>query len=564
MRGRVLATVAVVAVAAGASAIWWWNAGSQDEHFVVPPGPSLMKGLGDWTHPIQTRSTMAQKWFDQGLVLMYASNREAASAAFLRATEFDPGCAMCWWGAALVLGPTVDAGMDPVNVPLAWERLRKAHEALEASPEPSKAETAWIEALDRRYAQSPPTDRRALDLAWSKALRELISHYPQDLDARTLFAESIMNLHPWDYHDAQANPRPWTPEIVIVLEKVIAEEPAHPGANALYVQVVEASATPERGLDAARRLEHIAPAAGHLQHLSSPIWYRVGRYHDASEANLRAVAADKAWLASNPADPGLYARGYVPHHQYFLAASAMMEGAETRALTAAAAVANLTDLDQARLPGFEALQHFWIAPYFVGLRFGRWDEMLAEPPPPADLAYPLAMWHFVRGVSLVQQGQAAEAERELGALVQLSADPSLADATIFERNRQADLLRIAASMLAGEIAAQRKDWATAIASLSAAVAGTDALRYDEPPVWPVPLRPFLAAVLMDAGRFVEAQEVLEQDLVRYPENPWALSGLASALQFQGRGNDASAARARFSKAWQFADRPIEGVSDFFN
>ncbi|HKY91785.1 MAG TPA: hypothetical protein VJM11_12130, partial [Nevskiaceae bacterium] len=520
-------------------------------------GPPLMDGLGHYRHPVTTRSAQAQRWFDQGLVLGYAFNQQAAEQAFLRATELDPSCAMCWWGSAWVLGPTINSGMDPDDVPYALERIARAREAA-VEGEVSDVERAFVEALATRYQRNPPVDRHALDEAYARAMRAMIDRFPEDLDARTLFADALMNLHPWNYYDAAGAQQPWTQEIVTVLEKVIAEEPEHPGANPLYVYVTEPSTHPERAVEHAQRLERIAPAAGHFLHLAAHVWYRLGRYPEATAVSLRAIAADATWAATSNPEPGLYVDGYMPHHFAALWASAMMHGASGRALAAASEVANRVDLDQSRQPGYEALQHAWAAPFFARVRFGRWDEILAEPAPPGDLPYPEAIWHFARGLALVRQQQPDDAKRELDALYAAAAHPSLRDASMWELNKLSDVLAIAQRLLASELAAQRGDTAGAVTLLREAAVLEDGLHYDEPPAWPLPVRQYLGALLLETGKAAEAQAVYEEDLKRYPENGWSLTGLKAALEAQDKGDEAKAVAERRKAAWKDADVTIKG------
>lgn len=558
MRGLVLAASAAFVLSLGSLGVWKHAHKAAPAVAEAPGGTPLMEGLGGYSHPVTTRSVYAQRWFDQGLVLAYAFNQEAAEASFLRAADIDPDCAMCWWGAAWVLGPNLNAGMDPDNVPLALERLERAREA---AAEVSDVERGFIDALGTRYRANPPADRRELDEAYEKAMRALIAKYPEDLDARTQFAEALMVLHPWDFYDAAGAPRPWTQEIVTVLEKVMGEEPEHPGANPLYVYVIESSPQPDRAADAAERLQRIAPSAGHLVHLAAHVWFRLGRFHESAEASLRAITADGAWVAAASPEPGLYVQGYIPQHYALLCAAAMMEGASARALSAAGEVSNRTDLDQARQPGYAALQHAWATPLFARVRFGRWDEILAEPAPPGDLPYIEAIWHFARGIALVRQGQADEARHELDALNSLSSNASLREATVWDLNRLPDLLTIAQRILAAELAASRKDWNGAIGLLEEAVVTEDMLRYDMPPEWWLPSRHWLGATLLDAGRAAEAQAVYEEDLKHYPENGWALTGLVAALRAQGKADEADAAEKRRASAWQGADVAI-GSSRF--
>jgi tetratricopeptide (TPR) repeat protein len=510
-----------------------------------------LEGLGSYRMPVRAATPTARAWFDQGLVLAYAFNHDAAARSFLKAAEHDPRCAMCWWGAALVLGPHLNAAMDPSNAPAAFERVQRAARLARAG-----RERDLVDALSRRYAvPSTPADRPVLDQAYAQAMRDVVARHPDDIDVRVLLAEALMDLHPWDFHDRAGEPRAWTGEIVALLEGVLREAPEHPGANHLYIHVLEASRTPERALDSARRLHDLAPGAGHLVHMSAHIYMRTGRYHEASEANLRAITADRQTLIAcgNPA--GLYRDGYVPHNHHFLHASSMMEGASRQALDAADEVARRMDVARSRRPGYEALQHYWVTPYLARVRFGRWDELAALPAPPADLPYPTAIWHYARGMGLLRLGHTDQAMLALQGLATIAAHPEMEAAHVWGLNSLASILRIAERQFAGELASVRGDHAAAIGAMREAVALQDQLDYDEPEPWYMPARQALGAVLLAAGRPDEAQLVYEEDLRRHPENGWSLFGLVQALDAQRR--PAQEARARLQAAWRHADVKLQ-------
>lgn len=511
--------------------------------------PARLPGLGSYRMQVRVEGEDARDRFDQGLTLGYAFNHAAARRAFLAAAELDPDCAMCWWGAAWVLGPHLNAGMDAANVPAAWEYVQRARQLAEANGD--AREQAYIAALARRYAPHAGAARDALDRDYAQAMRELAAQFPHDLDARVLQAEALMDLHPWDLYDGQGRAKAWTGEIVAILERVLADAPEHPGANHLYIHAVEASRTPERALVAARRLETLAPGAGHLVHMSSHIYLRTGRYHEASEANRRAIDADLRYLELCRPGDTLYARGYVPHNHHFLYASSLMEGRSAQAIEAAEAVAQGMDLVLARQPGYEALQYYWVTPLLARARFGRWTELLAQPAPPSDLAYPSAIWHYVRGLALLRSGDIDAAGAQHEALLALRAHPDIERGKVWSLYRLADLVEIATRVLGAEIAAQAGDTASAVDLLQGAVKIEDALCYDEPAPWYQPVRQVLGAVLLEAGRAGDAQAVFEEDLRRNRENGWSLHGLVMALDAQRR--PAQEARARRQAAWKHAD-----------
>ncbi len=521
----------------------------------APPelaGASLLEGLGDYRFAVSSRHPEVQRWFDQGLMLTYGFNHDAAERSFLKAAALDPACAMCWWGASLVLGPHVNAGMDPANNGKAWQRLQKAR-ALAAQA--SARERGFIEALAARYAENAPEDRRPLDEAYAEAMGALSARTPDDLDAATLYAESLMNLQPWDYYDADAKPKGHTSTIVSALESVIARNPDHAGALHLYVHAVEASADPQRGVDAADRLRTLIPGSGHLVHMPAHIYARVGRWHDAVIANQRAIEADDAYLAVCRGNAGgVYPLGYVPHNAHFLWFAASMEGASAVAARAAELTAQRTSQpDLMRQPGFEAMQHYWMTPWFDRVRFGRWDEIAGLPNPAPDLPYASAIWHYAQGMAAIHRQRPDEARTHLDALVPLAADPKIEKMMMWERYPLAHAARIAERMLSAEIALAQQDAASAIGALREAVAIEDRIPYDEPPGWHAPTRHALGAALLANSRAAEAEAVYREELRRNPANGWSLLGLAQSLDAQQRGAEVGEARQAFEKAWGHAD-----------
>ncbi|MEZ0470579.1 hypothetical protein [Luteimonas salinilitoris] len=523
---------------------------------VSPPemalGANLLEGLGDHHFAVTSENPEVQRWFDQGLMLTYGFNHDAAERSFVKATELDPECAMCWWGAALVLGPHVNAGMDPANNDRAWERSQKAR-ALASGASPR--EQAFIEALSARYAEQPPEDRRPLDEAYAAATRKLMRERPDDPDAAVFHAEALMDLQPWDYYDEQLRPKGHTEEVVSVLESVIDREPDHAGALHLYVHAVEASADPQRGVAAADRLRELIPGSGHLVHMPAHIYARVGRWHDAVIANQRAIEADDAYLALCRGNAqGVYPLGYVPHNHHFLWFAASMEGDSAVAREAAQQTAERTDLPELmREPGFAGLQHYWLTPWFERVRFGRWDEIAATPNPAEDLPYVTAIWHYAQGMAAVRQQRLDDAERHLAALRPLAADPQMDTLMVWDRYPLAYAARIAERSVAAELASARGDHGTAIAALREAVTVEDGIPYDEPPGWHAPVRQSLGAVLLEAGRAGEAEQVYREELARNPGNGWSLHGLAQSLRAQDKTNDAASVEAELAEAWQHAD-----------
>lgn len=552
---RVVGFVGLVALVIGLA---WYLQPRREAQTPAPgaelPGAVLLDGLGDFHYPI-TANAQAQRWFNQGMILTYGFNHDAAERSFLRAAAADPACAMCWWGAALVLGPHVNAGMEPDKAATAWARVHKAR-ALADGVTPR--ERAYIEALVHRYAEQPPTDRRALDEAWAQAMAEVVRQHPDDNDAATLYAEALMDLQPWDYYGADGTPKGNTDTIVATLERVLQRAPDHPGALHLYIHAVEASNAPERGAAAADRLRELVPGAGHLVHMPAHIYTRVGRYRDAMLANQKAIAADDAYLAVCRPSPGIYPLGYVPHNHHFLWFAASMAGDAKTALAAAEATRQRVEIPELiKAPGYAALQHYWLTPLFAKVRFGRWDEVAATPQPDAEMPYTVAIWHYGQALAAIRQNRLADAERHAQALAAAAADPQMEQLTVWDRYSLALGLRVAERIVTGELAAAQQRYDAAIEALQAAVAMDDALPYDEPPAWHAPARHTLGAVLVAAGRAGEAEAVYREDLRRNPGNGWALAGLKASLRAQQRVAEADAAQAQFEQAWVDADTPLE-------
>jgi tetratricopeptide (TPR) repeat protein len=515
-------------------------------------GATLLEGLGNYTFPVTSSHPEVQRWFDQGLMLTYGFNHDAAERSFLKAAELDPECAMCWWGASLVLGPHVNSGMDPANNANAWTRLQRA---LALAPQASEREQAFIRALAARFAENPPDDRRPLDEAYARAAGQLAADRPDDLDAATLHAEALMDLQPWDYYDEQLEPKGNTAEIVSILESVMARNPDHAGALHLYVHAVEASGDPRRGVAAADRLRELIPGSGHLVHMPAHIYARVGRWHDAVIANQKAIAADDAYLAACRGNAqGLYPLGYVPHNHHFLWFAASMEGASGIARDAAlqtAARVNLPDL--MRQPGFAGLQHYWMTPWFDRVRFGRWDEIAAESNPAPDLPYVTAIWNYAQAMAALRQGRADDATKHYEALRTLAADPVMETMMVWERYPLAHAAQIAERTVSAEMALASADHDAAVAALREAVAIEDRIPYDEPPGWHAPVRQTLGVVLLAANRPAEAEAVYREELRRNPSNGWSLQGLADSLRAQNKSREAAEAGEQLALAWAHAD-----------
>ncbi|MCG8363944.1 MAG: hypothetical protein MJA27_11515 [Pseudanabaenales cyanobacterium] len=513
------------------------------------PTIRLHENLGDHHHPISTQSDLAQSYFDQGLTLAYGFNHAQAAGSFQQAAKLDPNCAMCYWGTAFVLGPNINAPMADDVVPEAWQALQRA---IGLSENASAQEQAYIQALAQRYSSAPIADRHSLDVAYANAMRQVAQRYPDDLDAVTLFAEALMNTTPWNYWAANGDSKPETVEVLTALESVLERDPNHPGANHLYIHAVEASPDPDRGLASADRLRNLVPGAGHLVHMPSHIYLRVGQYHDASLANERAIAADQAYVTQSQAQ-GLYPALYFSHNMHFLWYAAMMEGRSARAINVAYRIAAHMSPEQVR--AVPLLERFRPVPLFALARFGHWDDILAQPQPAADLAYETAIWRYARGLAFAAQGRLDAALSEAADLDQIANSEALQalDVDFFYAGTQLDIAR---KILAAEIAGQRGQTDDLIQHLEAAVKRQDDLPYMEPPYWYYPVRQSLGSALLQANRPEEAELVFRQDLEQAPDNGWSLFGLIQSLLAQGKVEEGQTVQAKFEDAWKYADAPL--------
>lgn len=520
-------------------------------HATADTGARLFDGLDLHLRDVTTASREAQRWFDQGLVLMFGFNYGEASRSFQRAAELDPDCAMAWWGVALAAGPHINnPTMDEAASRAAFEAVTKARTALDRE---TPVERALVGALSERYVESPPADRKALDEAYAGAMREVWRAFPRDADVGALFAEALMDLRPWDLWTPRGEMQPGTLEVLETLAAARALAPRHPGVNHYLVHAWEASPTPEKGLDAANTLRELVPGAGHLVHMPSHIDLRVGRYADAVTANERAIAADRRYVAAGGV------RGfndvYRAHNFHFLQYAAMFEGRSELALRAARDVVATIPIEAVlELPQF--LEGFQGAPYHALVRFGRWDEILRESAPDERLRSALAMHHYARGVAFAATSRVDEAERELDAFD--AACARVPEDWFLGNNPTRAVLAVARPMLAGEIEYRRGNHARAFELLADAVELDEALRYDEPWGWMMPASHALGALLLEQGRLADAEAVYRADLARHRENGWSLHGLAECLRRSGRHEESRAVDDRFRRVWERADVVLHG------
>lgn len=505
----------------------------------------LFSNLGTLHHPITVSSALAQRYFDQGLRLVFAFNHEEAINSFREAARLDPQAAMPHWGIALALGPNI-------NLPMGRPQEKQAFEAVQTALTLAKRATvrerSYIEALATRYSNTDGADRAALDADYARAMHSLWQRYPDDTMAGTLYAEALMDQQPWDYWTLDGRPKGRAEEIVATLERVLTMHPDHHGACHYYIHAVEASSRPERALPCAERLAGLAPGAGHLVHMPAHIYLRLGLYEKAAEHNVHAVSVDQEYLSSRRLS-GIYPVGYYPHNVHFLWAALTMEGRSREALQAAHDLRRLVTWEHAMKE--PALEEFTPTLPFALVRFGRWEDILALAAPPQELIYTTIIWRYARGVALAATEQFDQARREHEALVdavrRLPDDRTVGVVPVVE------LARIAERVLAGEIEARRGNLDDAAAALKEAAAREDAVRYYEPPLWHIPVRHSLASVLLQAGRPAEAERMHREDLRQHPRNGWALFGLVQSLKAQQRNAEAAEIDQQLRQAWARAD-----------
>jgi tetratricopeptide (TPR) repeat protein len=512
----------------------------------------LYPGLSAYARKVTTASPEAQRYFNQGLAFTYGFDHEMAIKSFQEAARLDPDCAMAWWGIANACGPNINLPMvDPDHAKLAWDAVTKAQAA---AAHGTPVEQALITAQAQRFVEKHSADRRALDDAYADAMRGVWHAHPDDADVGVLFAEAMLDLRPWDQWQPDGKPQPGTEEVVAALKTVIKLNPDHPMGLHLVIHANEASATPEVALAAANRLRTQRSLIGHMEHMASHIDVRVGNWREAVESNERAIQSDLRYRKDVGAPLGILF-GYMAHNRHMQAYAAMMTGqSELAVRTIRAMVVELPA--GAALPDdfFFVVDGFAAMPYEVLVRYGRWDEILAEPRPAEKYVFSRALLLAARGIALAATGRPAEARAEQTAF--LAAKEKVSPAP-FSTNPMTDLAAVAEHMLAGEILIGEGKTDAGLAELREAVRREDALRYDEPPGWIIPVRHSLGATLMRAGHYAEAEQVYRADLKKLPNNGWSLFGLAESLEAQGRKADAKPVREQFKKIWAQADTVIK-------
>ena len=512
----------------------------------------LYAGLGSYSRKITTDSPEAQRYFDQGLAFLHGFNHRAAIHAFQEAAKLDPECAMAHWGVALACGPHINfTAVPPPAAELAWKELNLARKnAANASP----VEQALIDALAKRYANPQPEDRSGLDRAYADAMREVWKKFPDDPDVGAFFAEAMMDLRPWDQWTPEGKPQPGTDEILATLEAVLKLNPKHPFANHLYIHAVEASPHPERASAAADRLRNLQPGLAHNVHMPSHIDIRTGRWLQAVDTNVKAVEADQRYRKIFGPAKG-FLNVYVAHNRHMLAYAAMMTGQRDLAMKHIRAMIAELPADFLKENALQA-EGFVAMPLEVMVRFGLWDQILAEPE-----HYTKSMWftrafhHAARAIAYAAKGDTAKARQAQSVFLE-RAKLVPKEASLGNNSCEA-LLAVAIPMVEGEILIAEGKIDRGIEQLRAAIQKEDTLKYDEPPGWLIPVRHSLGAVLMKQQRFAEAEQVYREDLARLPDNGWSLFGLAETLRRQSKNADeASETQAKFEKVWAKADLKI--------
>lgn len=509
----------------------------------------LFPGLNGEAPRITTRSEKARQYFDQGFQLAVGFNHAEAVRSFRYALEQDPECAMCYWGLAYALGPNYNAGMQPEVVVLAFEAARKA---MKYAVDVSAEEKAMITAISNRYPAGPVEDRSKYDAQYTDALRDAHRDFPENNHIAAMLAEAIMDQHPWDLWEASGEAKAWTPEILSLLEKILARKQDHAAAGHLYIHATEASKNPQLALPYAKRLPDLIPGAGHLVHMPSHTYIRTGNYHEGVLVNQRAVQVDSNYLSSCHA-AGFYPLFLFPHNYHFLTACAALEGNGRLALDAAAQMVARLDTKTMRQSGYETIQHFWSIPMYLQVKFGRWDDILASAEPDQELTYPRAIWHYARAMAFINRGQLSDAATELAQLRVIAADEQMAQIAIFDINMMSDILHIAENVVAGELAAAKGNFNEAEQFLSKAIDMEDHLNYNEPPDWFFSVRHHLGPILLKAGKYAEAEALYRADLLTFPNNGWALSGLWESLKMQQKNEEAASVQQQLDQVWQYAD-----------
>lgn len=512
----------------------------------------LLENIGSYEVKVSTSSLDAQKFFNQGIIMANNFNHFEAERSFREAVRLDPDFAMGYWGIAYVLAPNFNSAASLGDI----EAIRNAaSEASKLSENSSPWEKAVIKAIAIKFpADATTSDDDGFSLAMEKAYQD----FPNNSFVATLYAESVMNLHPWDFYDKRGGePRPWTPSLVKLLDQVIEIDPQNPLANHLYLHATEASGKLERAEIIAEKLKDLVPAAGHLVHMPSHIYINTGDYHEGSLANEKAVLADSTYIAECKAQ-GYYPQMYFTHNYHFLAATSAFEGRASRSIEAAFKTANLVEPEYWFEPGFEMVQHYMTIPYHILVKFAQWEKIQALPIPDEKLIYPRAIWHYAQGMRLAEDGNLAEAEEELNQLNALSQDTSIAEQMNWGINKVTEVCQIAAKVLKAKILSKEGKFNEAKSLLAEAILIEDNLNYNEPPDWFFSVRHLLGNLYLQTGDFVDAEIIYREDLYNWPKNGFALSGLEASLIAQAKTEEAHEIQTQLEEAWKYSEVILKG------
>ncbi|MGL1889071.1 MAG: hypothetical protein OCD76_21340 [Reichenbachiella sp.] len=516
----------------------------------------LLDGLDVLDFPVTTVNPLAQEYFNQGLILAFAFNHAEAARSFYYASQLDSTCAMAYWGYAYVLGPNFNAGMNPNNYKSAYKAIQKAMELV--TDQTSVKEKILIDALSKRYIKEATADRNALDIAYSESMKEATIQHPYDAHIGALYAESLMDLHPWDIWDQDGQPKEWTTEILAAFDQVFELDSVHPGAHHLYIHAVEASATPELGLTSAQLYdEGLVPGAGHLVHMPAHIYIRTGDYHKGTLSNLRSVKVDSSYL-SNCYAQGTYPLTLYPHNYHFMSATATLEGDSELAIFAAQKVADHANRQLMKEPGWGTIQHYYTIPYYIHIKFAKWNEILEMENEDPSILYPEAVRHYARGMAFLGLRDPDSAKVELAFLQEFAQEEEFKNVTIWGANSTYDLLQIASRVLEAEILTSLNQLDESILLLQQAIAIEDALTYQEPSDWFFSVRHHLGNVLLQANRNEEAIQIYQQDLSESPKNGWALHGLKAAYANLSDIENEQLITQQLETVWAYADVELEG------
>lgn len=510
----------------------------------------VLKNIGDYSVPVTTKSKYSQMFFNQGVIMANGFNHAEAERSFREAVRQDSTFAMGYWGIAYVLGPNFNSvdNMGAVN-----EIRNAVTKAVEYSSNASDWEKALIKAIQIKF----PMDTTATDAeGFTESMKQAFIQFPDNAFVATLYAEAAMNLHPWDFYEGRGGqPRPWTPEIVSLLEKVISIDTKNPLANHLYIHATEASADVSKALASAERLKTLVPSAGHLVHMPSHIYINTGDYHEGSLANEAAVIADSIYIEECKSQ-GYYPQMYYPHNYHFLAATAAFEGRGARAIEAAYKTASLIDKKYYHEPGYEMVQHYLTIPNHILIKFGQWEKILTLPKPTEDLIYPTAIWHYARGMAFVISNKIDQANEELKKLNELSQSPSIAEQMNWGINKVTEVCKISSKVLEAELYAKNGKYNEAISLLKEAIVIEDNLNYNEPPDWFFSVRHILGNLLISVKDYEQAEIIYREDLAHWPKNGFALNGLYESLMGQGKTAEADETKKQFAEAWKYADTEL--------